>query len=215
MATGAVTDRAWLATPAARGERAVVMAQLAALNLVRPGNSQPLVDWLTRQTDPLPTSTMISVVVELVGRTEAPVVINDLREAGVLTQRAATDLVWDAWVNCEWPMRQVDRADWVDLFRYGGYVVNGTRRARPRKPVRLYRGAGVEYHNGLSWTPDRSVAELFALRTRLYAKDPDGRVWTVLAPPEALLAKGIHGHDRSREPEVVVDTDGLEITPAD
>jgi hypothetical protein len=148
-----------------------------------------------------------------VGRNPAPRVLLELFDLGEVDYAWMPQLVPDAWSGAEWPLQMLPRADWHRLWdACGGFVVDGVRapRRRPRKPRRLYRGADADHRDGWSWTPDPAVAGWFADR-EIHRRR--GRVWTALVPPAAMLA--VITDQRPGEPEVVVDTAGLEIVPAE
>jgi hypothetical protein len=112
------------------------------------------------------------------------------------------------WSGAEHPLGYLDREAWSDLFWLAGYTYNGRRRARPRLPRRLYRGADEAHRDGWSWTDDRAVAKWFADRSMHHTP---GRVWTAVVEPARLLARITT--ERPGEAEWVVDTDGLAIDP--
>jgi hypothetical protein len=112
------------------------------------------------------------------------------------------------WSGAEHPLGYLDREAWSDLFWLAGYTYNGRRRARPRLPRRLYRGADEAHRDGWSWTDDRAVAKWFADRPMHHTP---GRVWTAVVEPARLLARITT--ERPGEAEWVVDTDGLAIDP--
>jgi hypothetical protein len=150
----------------------------------------------------------------LVGRNSTPRVLMDVYlNTSIPDDRWLQILVPDAWAMCEFPLSALDRDEWRILFDAAGYTIDGVRRPRPRKPRRLYRGAAEEYRDRWSWTEDRAVAGRFADR---YQSVWHGRVWTVVAPPDRVLAK-FTGRSEvcGREAEWVVDVTGLDITLAD
>lgn len=105
-----------------------------------------------------------------------------------------------------WPYRGRDEMPldaWLSAFRAlgGHWAEEGAIRddRRPTAPLRLYRAASPEWRGGLSWS-DRYLAATYLHR-------PGAVMWTALVPPEAMLA-------RYRGAEFIVDTIGLEITPA-
>lgn len=80
----------------------------------------------------------------------------------------------------------------------------GRRWPRPRKPVRLYRGADETNRLGWSWTTDLDIARWFAGRP---IWPSPGQVWTVTVQRSALLAR-IDGRSES---EYVLD--GRDLDP--
>jgi hypothetical protein len=148
-----------------------------------------------------------------VRRNPAPRVLLELFDMGEVDYAWMPQLVPDAWSGGEWPLEMLPRADWLLLWdACGGFMINGVRapRRRPSKPRGLYRGADKAHRDGFSWTPDPAVAGWFADRVIHRRR---GRVWTALVPPAAMLA--VITDERAGEPEVVVDTAGLEIVPAE
>lgn len=139
------------------------------------------------------------------GRDGAPHVLwqawsSDLISVGALRRH----LGW-AWSGPEFPLAELAAADWRVLFGEAGYIYNGRRRASRSRPLRVYRGATPEHAKGWSWTTNVGAAEAFAfdgMQGRAI-----GEVWTVLAPPEAILARITD--QRDDEDEVVCDPDLL------
>ena len=86
----------------------------------------------------------------------------------------------------EHPLASLYRAVWRDLFERAGYTHNARRRARPRLPRQLYRGADARPRDGWSWTDDRRAAEWFARRS-MHSRP--GVVWTAMVEPVRLLAR--------------------------
>jgi hypothetical protein len=107
--------------------------------------------------------------------------------------------------NCSLPTEL-----WREMFRASDFTVDGRRARRPRRRVRLFRGATGENRAGLSWTRSLVQANYFAT----YRQDPDGplgQVWATVAPPQYLLAR----LPKKGEGEYVVDARGLTIRPVD
>ncbi len=76
-----------------------------------------------------------------VGRNAAPWLLAEIDDALALPWGWLPELVTEAWSVCEWPEPALGRDRWLLMWRdCGGYVCDGRRRARPRKPWRLYRG---------------------------------------------------------------------------
>jgi hypothetical protein len=143
-----------------------------------------------------------------VGRNYGPYVVNELYCNGDLHPRQAQVVVPDVWSMVEHPLHALDRDEWRQLFNLAGYTHNGKRRAKPRKPRLLYRGADEEHRDGWSWTDDRDKAQWFA--DRIIHAEP-GQVWQATVEPARLLARITDGREES---EYVVDTSGLAISPA-
>lgn len=121
---------------------------------------------------------------------------------------AAGALLWE-WVSTAEPMRTGTVPGWVARFRsMGGFVLGNavTEHARPVRPLRLYRAAGVGHERGMSWTPFRLTAAMYA--TTLRGGCP---VWVAEVEPAAMLAAfpGAIGHAWD---EVVIDPAGVRPT---
>ncbi len=104
---------------------------------------------------------------------------------------------------CEFPEQAVDRQQWLEWFAWTGYIVNGVLAERPES-VTLYRG-GISADR-MAWTSNRQVAEWFRDRW------PDGRLWTVEASGDALLAhcNNVRLDESGQgEDEYVIDPTGL------
>lgn len=142
-----------------------------------------------------------------VGRNQYPGILLDLYAEGWLAADVAPMIVPDAWCSAEFPLRQLDRDLWRELFALAGYTHNFRPAARPTSALTLYRGAVAERRTDWSWTPTRSVAERF---TVLRASEGQTRLWTAQVEPSHLLA--YIGEDGRAEDEFVVDTDGVVIT---
>lgn len=74
--------------------------------------------------------------------------------------------------------------NWRRLWEMAGYCREGLPEERPTRPMRLYRGGSSD---GWSWTPDADVALGFASGFKADSDVSANPLWTVLAPPEALL----------------------------
>lgn len=162
------------------------------------------------ESDGYPTLEQVEDALSWAGRNRGPAIVWELHDAGLLHPRDAQRLVPQVWQMVEFPMVALDRDDWADLFAFcGGYLHNGVRRGRPRLARTLYRGAHPEHRDGWSWTDDRALAQWFA-DDRL--RRPGGQLWTATVEPARLLARITNVRDG--ESEYVVNTDGLDITPA-
>lgn len=115
--------------------------------------------------------------------------------------RALQSNIGWAWSGPEYPLQALGEDQWRELFQAAGYTYDGRRRARRKRPTLLYRGATKAGAQGWSWTTNVQTAESFAvgkMRGR-----PIGCVWTVMAPPEAILA--VITKQRDGENEFVCD----------
>ena len=108
------------------------------------------------------------------------------------------------WVTLRGPDRLLPHSGWRRLFCLVGYTVDGAPSVRPRLRPTVYRGAATQRSRRWSWTTSPGVARRFA--TSEGQRSSAGRLWTVEALPEALLARW---NDRD-EQEVVSETDRLD-----
>lgn len=130
--------------------------------------------------------------------TEHGVAVDDGRVDSVLLERV---------LSSTWQTKPldalVDNAKALDLFQeLGRFTYDGQPAPRPRRALRLYRGATTEGRCGLSWTTSPDIAAHFA-----HARQQPGAVayvWTAMVPPERLLAAFYD------EQEFVVDLRGME-----
>lgn len=114
------------------------------------------------------------------------------------------------WILAGFPLDVISAEHWRILWHSVGYVDNFWPAKRSGAPVRLYRGAPADGARGWSWSLNLESTYRFA--TRDGATSTSGRLWTTLAPPEALFAILPQTADR----EAVVDPDLLgDIEPAD
>lgn len=139
-----------------------------------------------------------------VGRVDRPALLFDAWYSEKIDRSTLTAVIGNVWSDAEYPNQNLDTESWRDLFGQAGYTVDGKAVDRPAEPIRLWRGSVPERQADWSWSADRTVAERFAAGIR--GRKP-GRLYTVTAPPEALLCAN-NGRD---EAEYVVDTHGLDI----
>lgn len=144
----------------------------------------------------------------LAGRTAGPALLHTAWTFGLLDRDALAEAASDVWTMAEYPEQSLGRQTWLDIFTEAGFAVDGKRADRPADQVTLYRGAPKERRRRMAWSSDWSTAAKFAT-SRLRGR-PAGQVWTVDAPPEALLAVILDGRE---EAEYVIDTRGLKIRP--
>lgn len=158
--------------------------------------------WASRQTGPLSVETT-ETLLNRVGRIPAPVLFHGLWRRGYLTAEA-TRLVGQVWSMAEYPDSALGHETWRRMFADAGFTSEGEIAERPTRPVRLYRGSIADRRADWSWTDDLSVAQKYAAGG--LAGRPPSQVWSVVAPPQHLLA----WNDGRKESEYVVDTHGLE-----
>lgn len=139
------------------------------------------------------------------GRNSGPDLLADAYSDGKVTAETVTALIGGIWSGAEYPDRHLDRDTWRWLFKVAGFTIDGTPAERPTEPIVLWRGSVPERRTDWSWSTDRSVSEGYADGTA--ARRPTGRLYTVTAPPAALLC----ANNGRGEAEYVVDTRGLQI----
>lgn len=112
--------------------------------------------------------------------------------------------VAQAWAYSQHPQDALTDDEWRALFGFSGYLVNREPAQRPEGDLYLFRGAAEQFKNRWSWTDDRGLARRFADGTygRLV-----GRVWSVTAPSDRLLAM----FTQREGVEYIVDVEGLHI----
>lgn len=138
------------------------------------------------------------------GRNDLPYIL----AMAVLGHGTLTDLkeiaigIQNAWTLAEWPEQAIDRDIWLTLFQTSGFLFNELSITPPSHPINLYRGAVPKYRIGMSWTDDLERAEWFAHRFDGMRGTISGRVYTVTAPHEAILA---HFTEARGENEWVLD----------
>jgi hypothetical protein len=128
----------------------------------------------------------------------------------------------EAWTAAEWPEALIPRDAWLWAFglaTQGGYdaiIVDDEVVEREESGdlaeadidglVTLYRGAIPARRDGMSWTPNRGIAEWFAHRFDGMEGDQGGKVWRANIPAAWVVA--IFTTARG-EAEFVVDTADL------
>lgn len=142
------------------------------------------------------------------GRNSGPGWLAETYGDGKIEAATVAALIGGIWSGTDFPDRDLDRDTWRWLFKVAGFTIDGEPAERPTQPVLLWRGSVPERRTDWSWSTDRAVAERFAAGS---GGRPPGRVYTVLAPPHALLC----AYNGRSEAEYVVDTDGLNIIEAD
>lgn len=127
---------------------------------------------------------------------------------GELPKDEAISLVPETWSDAEHPFEALGARKWGELWDYIGYTHNGEVASRPVHSLTLLRGSDSAHRHGWSWTTERRIADHYAGKGlhRNY-----GCIWEAEVEPRRLLAfidlrDGI-------EPEFVVRTEGLVITP--
>lgn len=139
------------------------------------------------------------------GRDSGPTLLEEAYSEAKITTQTVTALIGDIWSGAEFPDQHLDRDTWRWLFDAAGFTIDGSPADRPAEPILLWRGTVPARRTDWSWTTDRTIAQGYANGTA--ARRPIGRLYVVLAPPEALLA----ANNGRGEAEYVVDTRGLNI----
>lgn len=130
--------------------------------------------------------------------------------------------VGEAWTMAEWPEDHASQLAWLAAFdaATGGdqdaILVDGEVMPREESGdlaeadmdglVTLYRGSIASRRHGMSWTPNRAIAEWFAHRFDGMEGDQGGKVWRANIPAAWVVA--IFNNGRG-EAEFVVDTTDL------
>lgn len=153
------------------------------------------------------TTTQLEQLIGRAGRNWGPLFLEEAYSEAKITAETVTALIGGIWSGAEYPDRQLDHDTWRWLFNVAGFTVDGTPAPRPTEPILLWRGTVPARRTDWSWTTDRTIAERFAAGS---GGRPQGRLYVLLAPPEALLCAN-NGRD---EAEYVVDTRGLNIQEA-
>lgn len=125
-----------------------------------------------------------------------------------LPKDEARTLVHDAWVTPEFPEANAETSDWLEAFRFTGWVSDDPDvvDAPTWRTQLLFRGATEDRRLGMGWTGDLEQAQWFADR---FTGIGDSFVWQATVPGHRLLARFIgRGED-----EWVVDTNGLTVSP--
>jgi hypothetical protein len=140
------------------------------------------------------------------GMRNGPALLFDAWAGRHITPETITATIGEVWSCAEYPDQNIDRDGWRILFRKAGFTIDGKPAERPTEPLTLWRGSVPERRRDWSWSTDRTVADGYANGTG--ARRPKGRLYRVVAPPEALLC----ANNGREEAEYVIDTRGLRIT---
>lgn len=140
------------------------------------------------------------------GMRNGPALLFDAYAGRHIDSATITAVIGPVWSTAEYPDQNIDRDGWRILFRRAGFTIDGKPADRPEEPLELWRGSVPERRRDWSWSTDRTVAEGYANGTS--ARRPQGRLYRVVAPPEALLC----ANAERGEAEYVIDTRGLRIT---
>jgi hypothetical protein len=129
-----------------------------------------------------------------------------LHEEGALTGDLPSFLIPEVWRlkldNCAVPVEA-----WRALFATTRFTSGFAAAERPRRSVRLYRGATPANREGLSWTLNVDIASYFLHHRQ--ALGSQAALWSSSVPPERLLAFIDH------EEEYVADVRGLDVRAVD
>ncbi|WP_367324818.1 hypothetical protein [Streptomyces sp. HUAS ZL42] len=153
------------------------------------------------------TTAQLERLIGLAGRNHGPALLEEAYSEAKISAETVTALIGGIWSGAEFPDRQLDHDTWRWLFDIAGFTIDGIPAPRPTEPILLWRGTVPERRTDWSWTTDRKVADEFAAGS---GGRPPGRLYTVLAPPEALLC----ANNSRNEAEYVIDTRGLTVFEA-
>jgi hypothetical protein len=170
-------------------------------------NADELVAYLLDNPADYSSDDFLTLLLRL-DRNAVPHVIAELYYLDALDWGHAPRVVPSAWCGAEYPMRALNAETWRDLFWVAGYTYNGRRRAKPRKPRLLFRGAADDHRHGWSWTENSAQAAAFAERS--IRRGNPARVWQATVEPDRLLARITTV--RPGENEWVVDAEGLLVS---
>ena len=151
------------------------------------------------------TADELQRLIDLAGRNYGPEFLYEAWAEDKIQAPQVAALIGGIWSRTEFPDCYIDQDDWRWLFKVAGFTIDGQRTERPTEPIQLWRGSVPERKTDWSWSTDRAVAEKYAFGGMNYR--PTGRLYTVTAPPHALLCAN-NGRD---EAEYVIDTFGLDI----
>jgi hypothetical protein len=134
---------------------------------------------------------------------DMPARLAELHSQGLVTPLMATSVVARVWRG-RTGINRVPDTTWRSLFELADYTDDLVPARRPRRALRLYRGATAENRLGFSWTTDIETARHFVQ----YRQAPGAAafVWEAAVEPERIFC---HLTD---EGEYVVDTNGLSVT---
>ena len=124
-----------------------------------------------------------------------------------LSLQEKRELIGDVWQGAKYPLMVVGERNWVRMFKEVGFLSDGP--PPPDKDQKLFRGAPLARSGrGMSWTPVRETAELFAEGV-VNQSGRQGALYSAVIPPRALLAYiGFDGNHRG-ECEAVVNPNML------
>ena len=135
------------------------------------------------------------------GSGSRPRVLRDAFRAGKVPAADLPELIAFAWTRDDSPTSDIGEADWVEIFRRAGFFTFPPLSVgRPGGAVTLYGASTAERARGMSWAPDRSMAELLGRRpawhgaTALYRAtiapsailvylERRGEGWTIVVDP--------------------------------
>jgi hypothetical protein len=137
------------------------------------------------------------------GRKNWPALLFDYWYGQQLTVEDLRALLPGAWMDPEWPEKDLRGGAWVDMFRTAGFISTPVIEA-PTGPVRVFRGAAWGRRRGMSWTTKPEIARWFSS----YKQRGPAHVFACTVCPDAILAI-FDGSDARNEAEVVIDPSKL------
>jgi len=145
-------------------------------------------------------------------RLQWPIKLLEAWRSGRLSREQLRDLLPPILSGSIIPASVLPEDVWLELFQETGFVGharNGNSPSKPRKPLKLFRGASSP--RGFSWTPDLETARKFVRDYDEVGVGP-AKVWEATVPPEAVLA--VIEHRTRGEREVVVDPRWFDLREA-
>ncbi len=146
----------------------------------------------------------ISVLSEMSQSGERPRVLRDAFMKGRVPSGDLPELIAFAWTRDDSPTSDISEADWLEIFRHTGFFsFPPISHGRPTGAVMLYRGSTAARVRHMSWTAERTMAELLGRRHTRYSAtaiykatvspnevvaylERRGEGWTVVIDPAGL-----------------------------
>lgn len=132
------------------------------------------------------------------GRVNGPRILLTAWARGEVTPDEMREHLPPVWDAVEWPLMAAEVDVWVPAFRFADFDT-------PSEPATLYRAQVGEMPTGMSWTPDRDVAEWFHSRNQRFGFPDPTVLERVIEPADVLLT-----HAARDGAEWVVDPRGFD-----
>ena len=142
----------------------------------------------------MPAVDHMSIIIEiqvLAGsgrRADAARALLDACRARWLSALDAQRLVPDIWLRLDPPVGPrgpLSADEWLEVFDFSGFFVQGPPTLVASEPMDLYRAAPSDRSRGMSWCTHRQMAERFLPKHDLWGRY---EIWKALVKPEAILA---------------------------